>query len=126
MVVYAAHDLALAQEGGAEGIRDVNVLESAINRAPTRYAYQPQSTVAELAAAYAYGIARDHPFVDGNKRTAFLVAESFCSLNHWILEVDDVESIIVFRALGAGEIEEAGLALWFKRHLKSAPLEPPR
>jgi death-on-curing protein len=63
-------------------------------------------------------IVRDHPFVDGNKRTAYLVAEAFCNLNDWRLEADDMESIIIFRALAAGEIEEEGLAKWFGRHLK--------
>jgi death on curing protein len=118
LLVHAAHDLALAWEGGAEGMGDVNVLESAINRPRMRYAYSPQSTVAELAAAYAYGMARDHPFVDGNKRTAYLVAEAFCNLNGWHLEANDMESIIIFRSLAAGEIEEAGLTRWFDRHLK--------
>jgi len=117
IVVYAAHELALDQEGGLPGIHDINVLESAINRAQTRFSFHHESTVAELAAAYAFGIARDHPFIDGNKRTAYLVAEAFCNLNGWRLEADDVESIIIFRALGAGEIEEAGLTKWFVRHL---------
>ena len=118
IVVYAAHELALAQEGGAQGLRDANILESAVNRARMRYGYWPHSTVAQLAAAYAYGIARDHPFIDGNKRTAYLVAEAFCNLNNWRLDADDMESIIIFRALAAGEIEEDGLAKWFGRHLK--------
>jgi death on curing protein len=118
IVVYAAHELALAQEGGAQGIRDLNLLESALNRARMRYSDSPQSTVAHLAAAYAYGIVRDHPFIDGNKRTAYLVAEAFCNLNDWQLDADDMESIIIFRALAASEIEEDGLAKWFGRHLK--------
>lgn len=118
IVVYAAHELALAQEGGAQGLRDANLLESAVNRARMRYTHSPQCTVAQLAAAYAYGIVRDHPFIDGNKRTAYLVAEAFCNLNDWRLDADDVESIIIFRALAAGEIEEDGLAKWFGRHLK--------
>ena len=118
IVVYAAHELALAQEGGAQGLRDANLLESAVNRARMRHSYSPQSTVAQLAAAYAYGIVRDHPFIDGNKRTAYLVAEVFCNLNDWRLDADDVESIIIFRALAAGEIEEDGLAKWFGRHLR--------
>lgn len=122
LLVHAAHDLALAWEGGAEGIRDVNVLESAINRPRVHYSYHPQSTVAELAAAYACGIALDHPFVDGNKRTAYLTAEAFCNLNGWRLEADDLESIIIFRSLAAGEIEEAGLARWFGRHLRKTAL----
>jgi death on curing protein len=118
IVVYAAHELALAQEGGAQGLRDTNILESAVNRARMRHSYSPHSTVAQLAAAYAFGIVRDHPFIDGNKRTAYLVAEAFCNLNDWRLDADDVESIIIFRALAAGEIEEDGLAKWFGRHLK--------
>jgi death on curing protein len=120
IVVYAAHELALAQEGGAQGIRDTNLLESAVNRARTRFSFQPESSVAELATAYAYGIVRDHPFVDGNKRTAYLVSEAFCNLNGWRLEADDMESIIIFRALAAGEIEEVGLTKWFERHLRAA------
>jgi death-on-curing protein len=64
---------------------------------------------------------RDHPFIDENKRTAFLVAEAFCHLNDWWLAADDVESIIIFRALAADEIEEDGLAKWLERHLKKMP-----
>jgi death-on-curing protein len=120
IVVYATHELALAQEGGAEGLRDFGLLESAVDRARVRYNYSPQSTVAELAAAYAYGIACIDPFIDGNKRTAFLVAEAFCNLNGWQLKADDAESIIIFQALAAGEIEEAGLAKWYERHLRKA------
>jgi death on curing protein len=118
IVVHAAHELTLAQEGGAQGIRDLNILESAVTRAMQHYNYRPKSTIAELAAAYAYGLVRDHPFIDGNKRTAYLVAEAFCNLNGWRLNVDDMESVIIFRALAAGEIEEAGLAKWYERHLK--------
>jgi prophage maintenance system killer protein len=62
--------------------------------------------------------ARDHPWVDGNKRTAYLVTEAFCNLNAWRLEADDAESIIIFRALAAGDIQEEGLAKWFERHLE--------
>jgi death-on-curing protein len=119
IVVYAAHDLALAQEGGVQGLRDPSVLESAVNRARMRFTYTPLSTVAQLAAAYAFGIVRDHPFIDGNKRTAFLVAEAFCNLNNWQLEADDTESVIIFRALAAGEIQEEGLAKWFGGTLRN-------
>jgi death-on-curing protein len=118
IVVHATHELALEREGGAQGIRDLNVLESAVKRAQMRFTYSPLSTIAQLAAAYAYGIVRDHPFIDGNKRTAYLVAEALCNLNNWQLDADDMESVIIFRALAANEIQEDGLARWFGRHLR--------
>jgi death on curing protein len=118
LVVCATHELALEQEGGAQGIRNLNVLESAVKRARMRFTYSPLSTVAQLAAVYAYSIVRDHPFIDGNKQTAYLVAEALCKLNNWQLEADDTESVIIFRALAANEIQEEGLAKWFGRHLK--------
>jgi death on curing protein len=123
IVVYAAHELALAQEGGVQGLCDGNVLESAVKRARMRFTYTPLSTVAQLAGAYAFGIVRDRPFIDGNKRTAYLVAEALCNLNNWQLDADDMESVIIFRALAANEIQEEALAKWFGRHLKRAPLE---
>jgi death on curing protein len=114
----AMHDLALALDGGLEGVTQMALLESALSRPLTRWQYQRETTLPELAAAYAFGIARNHPFVDGNKRTAFLVAVAFTELNGYRFEAPEAEAAVIFEALAAGEIEEAGLAKWFERHLR--------
>lgn len=115
----AMHDLALALDGGLEGVIQMALLESALARPVTRWQYQPGTTIAELASAYAFALARNHPFVDGNKRTAFLVAVAFVELNGCRFEAPEAEAAVIFEALAAGEIEEAGLAKWFEHHLRA-------
>jgi death on curing protein len=115
----AIHELALLEGGGAEGLRDPGLLESALARPLQLLAYaKPKPTIPGLAAAYAWGLIRDHPFVDGNKRTALLVADAFCTANGYRFEVSEEECVIIFEAAASGEIQEAGLAAWFKRHTR--------
>ena len=115
----AAHAEQLAEHGGGEGVRDMGLLESAMARPQNLAAYgEPDAT--GLAAAYAYGIARNHPFVDGNKRTAAVVAETFLTLNGYRLEASDAELVVAFLALAAGELSEEEMADWFRSHLRRA------
>jgi death on curing protein len=117
----AIHELALLEGGGAEGLRDPGLLESALARPLQLLAYaKPTPKIPGLAAAYAWGLIRDHPFVDGNKRTALLVADAFCTTNGYRFEVSEEECVIIFEAAAAGEIQEAGFAEWFKRHTKKS------
>ena len=113
-VAIAAHGEQLAEHGGAGGIRDRNMLESAMARPLNLVAYG-EPDIAELAAAYAYGIARNHPFVDGNKRTAPVVSETFLVLNGHALTCDDVELVTTFLELAAGNLTVDALADWFRR-----------
>lgn len=115
-VIRAVHEEQLAEHGGAAGIRDEGMLESALNR-PLQQAHYGTPDVAELAAGYAYGIARNHPFIDGNKRTAFVAAELFLALNGHMLTADDVSCVSTMLALAAGELDEAGYAAWLRAHI---------
>jgi death on curing protein len=116
-VALAAHQEQIAEHGGGEGVRDQGMLESAMARPQNLVGYGAPD-VAELAAAYAFGIARNHPFVDGNKRTAAVVSETFLALNRYWLEALDAEVVVAFLALAAGELSEEEMADWFRIHLK--------
>lgn len=118
-VALAAHDEQLAEHGGAAGIRDGSMLESAMARPLNLVAYG-EPDVADLAAAYAFGIARNHPFVDGNKRTALVVSETFLNLNGFQLIAGNVEVVVTFLSLAAGEMSAEELAGWFRAHLSAA------
>ena len=117
-VALAAHDEQLAEHGGARGVRDRGMLESAMARPLNLVAYGDPDA-AELAASYAFGIARNHPFVDGNKRTAAVVSETFLVLNGYRLGCDDVELVTAFLSLAAGDLSVEALAGWFRSHLVS-------
>lgn len=116
-VAKAAHAEQLAEHGGGEGIRDEGLLDSAMAR-PRNVAAYGEPDAAELAAAYAYGIARNHPFVDGNKRTAAVVSETFLALNGYRLDASDAELVVAFLALAAGELAEDELMAWFRERLR--------
>ena len=118
-VALAAHREQLAAHGGGEGIRDVGLFESAMTR-PRNLAVYAEPDAADLAAAYAFGIARNHPFVDGNKRTAAVVSETFLVLNGYRLETTDAELVVQFLSLAAAEISEDELAAWFREKIVSA------
>jgi death on curing protein len=118
-VAMAAHAEQIAEHGGGEGVRDSGLLDSAIARPLNLVAYGDPD-VAALAAAYAYGIARNHPFVDGNKRTAAVVSETFLMLNCCQLTATDAELVVAFLALAAGELSEDETADWFRQHLRTA------
>ena len=112
-LAVAIHNRQLAEHGGAEGIRDAGVLESALSRPRSSFAYEdPTPTIPALAASYAFGIARNHAFIDGNKRTAAVVCETFLALNGFDLTATDVEMYPVFLALAEGSLSEAELANW--------------
>ena len=115
-VVRALHQEQLAEHGGPAGIRDAGMLDSALHR-PVHKAQYGEPDVAELAASYAFGIARNHPFVDGNKRTAFVCLELFLMLNGRALSATDDECVRVTLALAAGEMNEEQLAAWVRASL---------
>jgi death on curing protein len=119
-VAAATHRAQLAEHGGGSGVRDEGLLESAMAR-PGNLAAYSESDAAALAAAYAYGIARNHPFVDGNKRTAAVVSETFLLLNGWHLKASDAEVVVAFQALAGGELAEEELADWFRERLVRLP-----
>jgi death-on-curing protein len=123
--VDAAHYSQLDEHGGSHGIRDENALESALARPRNRYAYEPEADLADFAAAYAYGIATSHPFVDGNKRTAFVVAASFLSVNGYDVERTDAEVVEAMYAVADGGMSEADLAEWFRVAMRRLPPERP-
>lgn len=116
-VAIAAHAEQVAEHGGDDGIRDEGLLDSAMVR-PLNLATYGQPDVADLAAAYAFGIARNHPFVDGNKRTAAVVSETFLVLNGHELAAKDAEFVVAFFALAAGELSEEEMADWFRQHTR--------
>lgn len=115
-VALAIHDEQLAEHGGMVGVRDQGAFESAMAR-PVNLAAYGDPDLAALAAAYAYGLARNHAFVDGNKRTAFVVSALFLALNGKRLTASDATAILTFVALAAGDLGEDDLAAWFRAHL---------
>ena len=120
-VAQAAHLEQLAEHGGAAGVRDARLLESAMARPKNLVAYG-EPDAAQLAAAYAFGIARNHPFADGNKRTAAVVSETFLVLNGYQLVASDAELVVAFLSLAAGDLSEEEMTDWFRTHL--APAQP--
>jgi death-on-curing protein len=117
-VVYAVHDRQLGDHGGGQGLRDVAAIESALARPQNLVAYG-EPDAAALAAAYAFGLARNHGFVDGNKRTAWVVARLFLADNGYRLEFDKVDAVRTIDGLAAGEVSEEALAEWFRGRLRS-------
>jgi len=116
--IIAIHQRQIAEHGGGEGLRDEGLLSSALARPQNLFVYgQPPADLAALAAAYAYGIARDHPFVDGNKRTALIAARTFLLLNGVNLEAEQDEKFLTFQRLAAGSLAEDELADWIRKRL---------
>ena len=113
VVVLAIHNEQLAGHGGLTGIRDEGLLESALAR-PLNLAAYHTPDCADLAAAYGFGICRNHPFMDGNKRTAFVVIELFLAMNGYELVAEDADCVLTMFALAAGEFEEPSLAAWIR------------
>ncbi|QKS29603.1 MAG: type II toxin-antitoxin system death-on-curing family toxin [Candidatus Accumulibacter similis] len=109
------HDESLAEHGGDSGLRDEGLLESALAR-PLNLAIYGQADVADLAAAYGVGLAKNHPFVDGNKRVAFLAVGLFLALNGWRLVANPADATLTMLAVAAGEIDEATFARWLRDH----------
>jgi len=118
----AIHDRQLSEHGGIPGVRDEGLLDSALARPQQLHAYgDPPPDLADLAASLAFGLARNHPFLDGNKRTAAVACETFIVLNGGILQADDLALYPVYVALAEGTLSEADFAAWLRRHIVEAP-----
>ncbi len=113
--VLAVHDEQLAEHGGESGVRDQGLLQSALARPRQRFAYASAS-LPELGASLAYGLSRNHPFVDGNKRTSLVVAELFLHINGTDLVASDEDCVVTFLKLASGELSEAELTAWMAAH----------
>lgn len=120
-LVLKLHEASVSHYGGRQGVRDENLLGSALARPQQQFAYG-QPTLHALTAAYAFGVARNHPFIDGNKRTALAAADVFAQLNGFELVADEKDVHDTFFALGAGHINETALAAWIAAH--ASPLSP--
>ena len=118
-LVLAIHDRQVAEHGGSAGVRDEGLLESELARPQQLHAYrEPAPDLAELAAALAYGLARNHPFVDGNKRTAAVCCETFVELNGAALEAGDLELFERYLALAEGKLSERDFAVWLRERIR--------
>ena len=117
-VVLAIHDQQIAEHGGADGIRDMGLIESALAR-PKNLVTYAASDVFDLAAEYGYGIARNHGFIDGNKRTAYVVTLLFLALNGHDLTAQAVERVLIFEKLGKGELAPDEFARWLRCYGKN-------
>jgi death on curing protein len=116
-VVLAAHDRLLAAHGGAEGLRDAALLQSALARPQQHYGYGSPD-LSDLAALYTAGIVRNHRFVDGNKRTGFAVGIAFLKLNGFVFRASEADATKAVLALAAGDLDEAGYAAWLRSNVK--------
>jgi death-on-curing protein len=115
-LVTAIHDEAIYEFGGLSGIRDTGLLESALDRPRNRLAYQPRTKVFELAASLCFGLAKNHSFVDGNKRTALLAARAFLFVNGYLLEPAEEDEVLTLVAVAEGSVSEQQLAEWLQRN----------
>ncbi|WP_132253869.1 type II toxin-antitoxin system death-on-curing family toxin [Methylobacterium segetis] len=118
-LVQAIHAHQLKLFGGPPGLRDLGALESALGRPVNRAAYG-EADLAELAAAYAFGLAKNHPFVDGNKRAALLALVTFLGLNEIDFVADEAEAVVMILGLAAGEVDETGLTRWIRDNWPAA------
>ncbi len=114
-VVIAVHEAQLAEHGGGAGVRDQNLLASALSR-PQNLAAYGEPDAFDLAAAYGFGISRNHAFIDGNKRTGFVAAVMFLRLNGYNLVADDASKVLTMLAVAAGDISESEFAAWIRLH----------
>jgi death on curing protein len=113
-VVIAVQQMLLAEHGGLSGIRDKALLDSALSRPQNLFSYENSVSIFDLAASYSYGLARNHPFIDGNKRVALTTAAIFLEINHYSLNATEAETVITFEHLASGKLTEKQLALWFQ------------
>jgi len=121
-LVLAIHDRQIAEHGGSAGVRDEGLLESALARPQQSHAYgDPAPDLADLAAALAYGLARNHPFLDGNKRTAHVAYRTFLALNGADLVATDEEKYVAMLALAEGKLAERDFAAWLRERLRLSP-----
>jgi death on curing protein len=113
--VLALHDEQIAEHGGGDGVRDRGLLESALNR-PHQLQHYGDPDIFELAAAYGFGLIKNHPFIDGNKRVAFVVTETFLLLNGIVLTANDENCVTTMLQLAASEITESDFADWLRKN----------
>ncbi|MDF8333960.1 type II toxin-antitoxin system death-on-curing family toxin [Novosphingobium cyanobacteriorum] len=118
-LALAIHDRQLAEHGGPSGVRDSGALESALARPCNQWEYG-EDDLCQIAAAHAFGIARNHPFTDGNKRTAWVIARTFLVLNSVEIAFAAVDAVATAQALAAGDLTEDELAHWFRQHIRTA------
>ena len=116
-IVEALHSDQILEHGGSLGIRDEGLLESALTRPQQKWHYEPGTDLATLAAAYAFGIAKNHPFIDGNKRTALVAAYTFLAINDLELEAPEPEAVNAILGTADGSLSEQALASWIRSHL---------
>jgi death-on-curing protein len=121
-MVLAIHDEALAMFGGLAGVRDEGLLDSALDRPKNLFAYGDSPSLFALAASLAFGVVKNHPFLDGNKRTGLLAARAFLFLNGQVFEPAESDEVNTMVAVAAGEADEALLARWFEEF--STPKRP--
>ncbi len=112
--VLAMHKRQIAEHGGGDGVRDIGLLESALARAQNILAYEPDADIARLAAAYGFGIAKNHPFVDGNKRTALVATRTYLLLNGYELRATPADKYLTFIRLAEGSLTEDEFAEWLR------------
>lgn len=117
-VIDAMHDMQLAEHGGASGVRDEGLLESALARPKNSYSYGV-TDLCDLAASYAFGLIRNHPYVDGNKRTAFLAAYVFLKINGLKLQADEISTTQTVLELASGELDEETFANWLRSNIST-------
>lgn len=118
-LVTSVHQMLLAEHGGSPGVRDQRLLDSALNRPRQRFSYSEDHSIFDLAAAYAYGLAGNHPFVDGNKRVALTVAAVFLEMNGYSLDASEAEAVVMFEQLASGSLSEEDLSRWFRNSSSS-------
>jgi death on curing protein len=116
-VIRALHVMLIIEHGGESGVSSVDLLAAALARPKQKFSYDPVS-IFDLAAAYSFGIAKNHPFVDGNKRTAFTAGVLFLEINGYVFAAEEGDAAVVFENLAAGRISETELAAWFERNAK--------
>lgn len=114
-VVTSVHQMLLAEHGGALGMRDTALLESALNRPRQRFEYANNPSIFDLAASYCCGLANNHPFIDGNKRIALTVAAIFLEINGYSFNASEPEAVVIIEDLAAGNLTEATLSDWFSK-----------
>ena len=113
-LVIMVHDMLLAEHGGLSGIRDQGLLKSALAKPQQLHRYKPESSLYELATAYSFGLAKNHPFIDGNKRIAFTVTAVFLELNGKVLNAPEAEVVVFYEGLAGGKVSDEALAKWLE------------
>lgn len=111
-IVISVHQVLIAEHGGSPGVRDMGLLESALAKPRQIFSYQKKATIFDLAAGYGFGLAKNHPFIDGNKRAALATAAIFLEINGYTLDAPEAEAIVVFEKLAAGDLSATELAEW--------------